>query len=55
MVTNVELENDLRKRIIRLALHLDKADWFNTRGSFRMSEAVKWLVVRGLESAERSI
>lgn len=54
MITNVQLSNEDRKRIIRLGLHLDKADWFSERGVFKVSEAVRWLVMRGLEASERS-
>ena len=55
MITNVQLSADERKRIIRLGLHLDKADWFNERGSFKMAEAVRWLALRGLDASERSV
>ena len=49
MITNVQLSAEERKRIIRLGLHLDKADWFNERGSFKMAEASVGLRCVGLK------
>ena len=55
MITNVTLSNEERKEIIRLGLVMDRVDWFNERGAFKMQAAVRWLVTLGLEAAQKNL
>lgn len=52
----MDMNVELRKRVIRWALLTDRGDLFTTqRGQFRMKEAALYLLERGLEQEERAL
>ena len=52
----MDINVELRKRVIRWALLTDRGDLFTTeRGQFRMKDAALYLLERGLELEERAM
>ena len=52
----MDMNVELRKRVIRWALLSNRAELFSTtRGQFRMKEAALYLIERGLEIEERAM